>query len=361
MGHFSSSINQQYPSAGGHVKPQTHSEILLHQRAGWELGLPADVKLNDRYPPAIISVGSGKGGVGKSILCANLATKLASKGYRVLLIDLDLGCANLHTHFGISVPQKSLVDFVLRRSCRFSDAILQTSVPNLGIIAGGQDADWSKVIGQSEFALLPLWDQILSSRQNFGVDFVILDLGAGTGQHTMDFFAGAHLGILTALPEPTSLENAYVFLKTHIWNTVEHLGRRNHQEEVASDIQVAFKAVGQARLQDGYAESMRKLLASYPEFMGQLSLALRSRSVGIVMNQTRSQAEMDVGLSMELICQRYFNLQAYFLGAMNYDDSAWKSLRNRRLLLSDFPHSMIAKCINRIANASLDRLGYLTK
>lgn len=345
----------------GHVRSQRHSTLLQSQSHGWELGLPAEIRLQDRQPPTIISVGSGKGGVGKSILSANLAAKMAAKGFRVLLIDLDLGCANLHTHFGMALPKKSLVDFVLRRSCRFSEVILQTSVTNLGMIAGGQDADWSRIIGQSEFALMPLWDQILSSRDNFGVDFVILDLGAGTGQHTMDFFAAAHLGIITALPEPTSLENAYVFLKTHIWNTVEHLGHRLNQEETAADVHDAFKSIGQTRIQDGYTECMRRLIGAYPDFMNNLALALKCRSVGIVMNQTRNQAEMDVGLSMELICQRYFSLNAHFLGAMNYDDSAWKSLRNRRLLLSDFPHSMIAKCLNRITNTALDKLGYVTR
>ncbi len=117
--------------------------------------------------------------------------------------------------------------------------------------------------------------------------------------------------------------------------------------------------VGRNAFQDGYSECFRRLLSSYPDFVTKVLLALRNRGVGIVMNQTRSQADIDIGQSMELICKRYFNLEANFLGALNYEDAAWKSLRNRRLLMHDFPHSMLAKNIGRISNAALDRLGFI--
>ncbi len=97
---------------------------------------------------------------------------------------------------------------MLKRSCRFADTILPTSVSELGLIAGGQEADWTRVLGQNEISMLHLWHELLNVGDEYKVDFVIMDLGAGTARHTMNFFSAAHLGILTVLPEPTSLENA---------------------------------------------------------------------------------------------------------------------------------------------------------
>ena len=80
-----------------------------------------------------------------------------------------------------------------------------------------------------------------------------------------------------------------------------------------------------------------------------------------MVNQARSQYEMDLSLSMKQICSRYFGFQASQLGFLSYDDSAWKSLRNRRLLLKDFPHGPFATNMNHIASEILYQLGYKEK
>lgn len=343
---------RQGPLGRGYVplSPVAHSR-------GWDLGLPPHVKVPQGEIPRLIAVGGGKGGVGKSILSANLASRLAQMGYRVLVVDLDLGCANLHTHFGIPKPRFTLANYVLFGDRTFPEIITPTTISGVALIAGGQEAQWGRHLARGPEALLALWDSLLRSRQQFQVDFVLMDLGAGTQRHTMDFFSAAHLGVGTVLPEPTSIENAYVFLKTHLWHIIDHVAMRTNEMDAAHDLRSTLTRMSQEASGKGYMEAFRQMSSAYPSYINDVFSALRARNLGLVINQTRSQSDIEIGASMELICRRYFGLQAFFLGDMNYDDCAWKSLRNRRLLLNDFPHSILSKRLSRVAQNVVDLLG----
>src|SRR5260221_1811968 len=86
-------------------------------------------------PKHIIAVGSGKGGVGKSLLAANIAIYLAQLGRRVVLLDADLGAANLHSFVGVERPHVSLGDFFDGRVDRVEQCIVETAVANLGLLS----------------------------------------------------------------------------------------------------------------------------------------------------------------------------------------------------------------------------------
>ncbi len=334
------------------------SPYLLETFPGWVRGLPPYVTVPNVPLPAFIAVGGGKGGVGKSIISANVSARLAKMGYRVLVVDLDLGCANLHTHFGVSMPKTTLAEFAVYRRRRFAEVILPTGVPNVGLVAGGREESWGNFLERGPEALVPVWQALMLARSEFQVDFVVLDLGAGTHRNTMDFFSAAHMGIVTVLPEPTSVENAYVFMRTSLWRVLEHAATRMGQLEALTDVRHALAQVGKS-FDHGYADCLRQLSAQYPELIGGVLDALRSRTLGIVINQTRSQHDIDVGTSMEQISRQYFGFNATFLGHMNYDDAAWKSLRNRRLLLTDFPHGVLAKRISSMCLNAVRKLGYI--
>ena len=334
------------------------SQFVIQNYAAWKAGLPFQAEVpSARQLPAILAVGGGKGGVGKSIVSANIAATFAQFGYRVLVIDLDLGCSNLHSHFGIAMPKKSLADLLLSRTSSFRDVILPAPTQGVAFIAGGREEVWSDVMDQSSEHLAPLWQGILSSRQQYKVDIVVLDLGAGTHRYTMDFFTCAHLGMVTCLPEPTSIENAYVFFKMTLWTLIDNLGRRLGEVERAQDIKAALSSLAGGSLTAGYAAAFRQLQLSYPLFVQDLLRAIQGRCLGILINQTRDQSDIDLGPSMEHICQKYFGLPTKYIGYLNHDESVLKSLKNRRLLVSDFPHSMIAKRLSVAAAQSLKILG----
>ncbi|MBC7661268.1 MAG: AAA family ATPase [Chitinophagaceae bacterium] len=334
------------------------SAFVAQHYHNWKLGLPWETVLpSPKMMPAIIAVGGGKGGVGKSIVSANLAATIAQYGFRVLVVDLDLNCSNLHSHFGVSMPKKNLADFVLTQRVGFRDLMLPASIPNVAFIAGGKEEAWSEYMEQSSDHLLPLWQAIVASKQQSKVDIVILDLGAGTQRHTMDFFSAAHLGVVTVLPEPTSIENAYVFFKMTLWKLIENLGRRYHQPEVAQDIKAALSSMVGGSLTTGYTSCFKELQLSYPQFIQDLQRTMQARCLGIMVNQARDQSDIDLGLSMEHVCQKYFGFASKSVGYLNYDEAVLKSLKNRRLLVSEFPHSMIAKRLSVAAAQSLKILG----
>src|SRR5688572_29976052 len=87
----------------------------------------------------IWSVGGGKGGIGKSLLTASLGWQLAQLGKRVVMVDADLGGANLHTCLGIPNPERTLGEFIRRQVPSIEDVLVETGIPNLRLISGASD------------------------------------------------------------------------------------------------------------------------------------------------------------------------------------------------------------------------------
>jgi flagellar biosynthesis protein FlhG len=87
----------------------------------------------------IWTIGGGKGGSGKSFITANIGVCLSKMGSRVILIDADLGGANLHTFLGISPPALTLSDFIKKRVPHLQDVLISTDIPNLQLLTGAQD------------------------------------------------------------------------------------------------------------------------------------------------------------------------------------------------------------------------------
>src|SRR5687768_3047212 len=155
----------------------------------------------------VIAVGGGKGGIGKSLVSANLGIALAGRGASVVMLDADLGGANLHTCLGVAQPTVSLSDFIDNRVGRLEDTIVSGGVERLGLIAGAHDTLDAANPKHAQKA------RLLRHLRALDVDYVILDLGAGTTFNVLDFFLAADLGLVVLLPEPTSIENAYRFIK----------------------------------------------------------------------------------------------------------------------------------------------------
>ncbi|MGE5654601.1 MAG: MinD/ParA family protein [Bacillota bacterium] len=156
--------------------------------------------------PRIIAVTSGKGGVGKTNLTANLALSLSQVGYRTVLLDADLGLANVDVLFGI-VPQHTLKD-VIDGSLQISE-ILTPGPLGLTIIAGGNGitelADLNEQQVERFIRSLDALDELY--------DFILIDTGAGIGKAVLGFVLAAHEIIVITTPEPTSITDAYATIK----------------------------------------------------------------------------------------------------------------------------------------------------
>lgn len=351
------------PSVGVPLPPEPTkhwpTNLLEQRHRGWNLGLPYQFQTQGIRPPVMIAVGGGKGGVGKSLVSANLATRLALSGRKVLAVDLDIGGSNLHTYFGMQAPAKNLADAFVHGRETLQDVIVPTPVHGVHLLAGGREESWGGLANCGPMMIQKLLDAVFHYKEEAGIEFVIFDLGAGTNPFTLDVFSVANLGLVTVLPEPTSIENAYMFLKTSLFRIVENLGTRLNDQAGAEAIRQALLAPARgASAQGGYADKLQQLAHVHPEFVRSINEVFSGRVVGFTINQVRSQKDIDIGKSMEIIGHRYFGFQTRFCGFLNYDDAAWKSLRSRRMLVADFPHSVLSRRFSDLVRISLANLGF---
>lgn len=155
----------------------------------------------------VITVTSGKGGVGKSSLSVNLAIQLSRMGKKVVIFDADFGLANIEIMLGIR-PQYNLADLMFRGK-NLQDIITE-GPDKIGFISGGS--------GIQELTRLSR-DQIIYLTQKLFqldklADIIIIDTGAGIADSVLEFVAASSEVILVATPEPTSITDAYALLKT---------------------------------------------------------------------------------------------------------------------------------------------------
>ncbi len=158
--------------------------------------------------PTIISVASGKGGVGKSMVVSNLGLLLARKGLRVILVDMDIGGANLHILFGMFHPPSTLTDFFSNQVTHLEDLAHPVSSPSrLRLIPGTGE---TLITANLQHAKKK---RLIRHLHKLDADVILVDVGAGTSYHTLDFFLLADHFLAVATPDPTSVLDLYRFIK----------------------------------------------------------------------------------------------------------------------------------------------------
>ena len=292
------------------------------------------------FQKQIWAVGGGKGGVGKSLLSSSLAFCLAKQGLSTIAIDLDLGGANLHTVLGQTPPQKCVSDFLSGKTHDLNDCIVPTQYPNLNMIAGAKDDLKITQISHEKIA------QLLEQIRHLKAQFIILDLGAGTSKYTLDFFNFSQVRIITALPEPTSIENAYRFMKASYY---QHLLDTPQFESVRPLIEAAMTPNNRIGIQSPQ-QLLTEVNFQNPALANEMKAAIRNWKLSLVVNQSRSQTDVDVGFSMKSVAKKYFGVDLDYLGYIEYEPNVWQSVRRMKPILAEFPNSRIATHIERIVN-----------
>lgn len=297
-----------------------------------------------RGPKAVWAVGGGKGGTGKTLIASNMAICLAKRGHRVLLVDADVGGANLHTCLGIERPRYTLGSFFQGNHGDLSDFMEETGVANLLLVSGTLDYP---VRGPKVRDM----NRLRNALKRAQVDYVILDIGSGSAQTTLELFLMASLGVYVIVPEPTSIENTYRFLKEALYWT---LVRSTRKRSVKNALNRAFHV---ERVEDfrPVPEMLKQLGRTEPLVSRILRSNLESFQVRLVLNQVRRYEDVEVGFSVRSAVHKYFGLRVDYSGYINFDERVIQCVRSRQSLLQSFPESNAAKCIENLTQRLLSQ------
>lgn len=154
----------------------------------------------------VVAVTSGKGGVGKTNVCSNLALTLAARGQRVIIVDADLGLANVHVVLGVA-PRFHL-EHVMRGEKTLQE-VLYTGPGGVGIIGGGSGLTDMANLDETRRAR---FIASLSELDNLA-DVILLDTGAGLSHNVLAFLCAVDEVIVITTPEPTAITDAYATIK----------------------------------------------------------------------------------------------------------------------------------------------------
>ena len=248
---------------------------------------------SDTTPPVILTVTSGKGGVGKSTVALNLAITMCDFGKNVFLFDADANLANLDVMLGIS-PDNRLGN-VLRGELPIAQAV--TSPYNrLTFLAGSSgDAKYPHIDGSIQEYIL---EQITISNEQ--LDYIVLDTSAGLNKEVVNYSLFSDESIIVTSPEPTSVMDAYAMIK------IISMAKPNHR----------FK---------------------------------------MIINSAKSQKEADeTADKLQMVVSHFLNIQTDYIGTIPYDDLVVKAISRQDILVKKYPRARASISIRKIARKIID-------
>jgi flagellar biosynthesis protein FlhG len=264
----------------------------------------------------IIAVGGGKGGVGKSIIAANLAVAFAQRRIKTHLVDADLGGANLHTLFGIDRPKVLLEHFIAGKVRDLNEASIPAPLDNLSLVCGGMP-----VLGTAN----PKFSQkskLIRHIRRLESDIVVLDIGAGIGFNALDLFNAAEYKITAFVPQLTSLHNGYGFLKAAIHRLLE----RHISEEAKSFLQSSNPEAGEESLR----QILTKIESADKTEADKARMMLNGQRLFLIANMIRSERERNVATALQQMIRDHLLVDSEVLGVLKFAEKIERSVNDRR-------------------------------
>jgi flagellar biosynthesis protein FlhG len=298
----------------------------------------------------IWAIAGGKGGTGKSFITSSMGTCLALKGKRTLLIDADLGGANLHNFFGLSRPRYSLSDFFEKR-IPLQDIIVHSGVANLEIIAGSMGSLDSESINYAQK------QKLFRHIRTLDADNILIDLGAGTHINTLDTFLLADRMIVVTAPEITALENMYQFIKSVYFRKLKQIFK-------AYDLNTSIQETWKNRA--SYNIRNLKDLISHLQQGSNLVNDLFKREMSdfvvyIAVNQVRTHRDVLVGDNLKSVCMNFLGLPVVYSGYCRYAEVVQKNINNREPFLIFNRLSPVVTEINTLTDNICNRMNLIVQ
>ena len=245
----------------------------------------------------VITVTSGKGGVGKSSIAINLAMQFRKKGKSVIIFDADFGLANIEVMFG-AIPKYNLADMIFRGK-NFKDIIVE-GPEGIGFISGGSGINGLGNMNREQVQYLVYKLKELETL----ADVIIIDTGAGISDSVLEFVSSSGEVVLVTTPEPTSITDSYALLKA--------LNARESFDKEICKIKVVVNRV-----------------SNFDEGKNLFS-------------------------KLEVVVSKFLQLDLMFLGVVPMDMNMSKSVMQQKPISMLYPNSSGAKAIEQIAVGLLE-------
>ena len=293
-----------------------------------------------------IAIASGKGGVGKTVITANLALSLAQhyakeKG-SVVAVDLDLGCGNLNSCLGVRSPNGTINSFLSKKVSSLRQLLTPTEQENLQMICSSYSGSPEARLDGS------LKEGLLEELGALGANFILIDLGGGTSADVLDLFLGAGEKIIVITPESLSLHNAFVFLKSAILHFLwRELEREDFLASVKSNLRLMLGQ--QKELNIGKLLDQLKLWDRYAAYV--LAGLINDLKIKFVVNMYRGGVEKSHltkfhNLLFNYLCVRN-NIS--YLGFVHFDRGVPAAVQAIQPFLLRYPGNRAAKDILQLA------------
>lgn len=286
--------------------------------------------------PRVITFASPKGGLGTSVLVANLGIQLAKKGRTVLLLDMALTEASLHLALGMTRPDRHLGSLVSRQVADLRDAAVPGPVGGLSLVAGAPE-----VADVANLAYLHK-QKILNSLPLLPYEYILVDAGAGTATDTLDFLLASSWPILVCQTAATTLEAFYRFIVAMLRRLLQESLTKKRYQALAAGLQPNSPLNG---------------LWDHPETrqhdLDAVEAGIRSRRFSFVLTGLQSEKDARMGAQVEMLVRRHFLLPLRCLGGVEWDPQAAAASRSLEAIAKAHPMCPFSMATERLANVLL--------
>lgn len=282
-----------------------------------------------------------KGGVGKSIISANLAIALARMGKRVVAVDLDLGAANLHAIFGLRESGYTLDDFIMNKVDNLAEVVLKTGIDNLGMISGGDVPGIANMPYQRKMKLIGHLLKLES-------DVLILDLGAGASNNVVDFLLIAQKGVIVTTPEVPSLLNVYSFIKTTVFRRLAFFFKHNDSPDLLDLLEKARSPEKYPALKsmEGFFQEARKIDAETADLAAGI---LAGFQFFVLVNRVQGGTDAKAGEAIQGLMRQYLNISSTMILTIREDSAVRAAIAKMQPILIQNPNAVFCMDIMQIA------------
>ncbi len=231
-------------------------------------------------------------------------------GYKVVLVDLDLGGANLHTYLGIIGKTPSLAQFFQKKAKTLDEILVTTKVPGLKLISGSHYLPAMSSPGAS------LKMKLLRHIKALDADFIVIDLGAGMDLNTLDFFISSDIGFIVTMAEPGAIMNAYRFIKGTLFRRLHGVFKNHPQLAQILESMSMDSAYDDSLMLNAFIEKVMETDPSVYPLVNEISTGFRPC---LVLNRIALEESNNLVGTLISHCATKYNVQLNYLG--NLPDS----------------------------------------